>query len=93
MKTRLIGEDLFYLHTLTWFRSYLVKSIRDLKQNVVCVLDQIFPEYQTIFCKASKESFFPVSSPIDFENVSSETLAKLLVQLSSQKLELQKSKC
>lgn len=90
VETRLADEDLFSLRTLTRFRSYLVESIRDFKRKVVCVLDQVFPEYQTIFSnifgKTSKEILLPFSSPIDFENVSSETLAELLAQLSRQKV-------
>lgn len=67
-----------------------MESISDLKRKVVCVLDQVFPEYQSIFSnifgKTSKEILLQFSSPIDFENVSSETLAELLAQLSRQKI-------
>lgn len=90
VETRLADEDLFSLRTLTRFRTYLVESIRDLKRKVVCALDQVFPEYQSIFSnifgKTSKELLLQFSSPIDFENVSSETLAELLAQLSRQKV-------
>ena len=90
METRLADEDLFSLRTLTCFRTYLVKSIRDLKRKVVCVLDQVFPEYQSIFSdifgKISKEILLQFSLPIDFESVSSETLTQLLAQLSRQKV-------
>ena len=52
----------------------------------VCVLDQVFPEYQSIFSdifgKTSKEILLQFSSPIDFETVSSQTLAELLAKLS-----------
>lgn len=86
VETRLADEDLFSLRTLTRFRAYLVESISDLKRKVVCVLDQVFPEYQSIFSdifgKISKEILLQFSSPIDFESVSSETLA----QLSRQKV-------
>ena len=89
VETRLADEDLFSLRTLTRFRTYLVESISDLKRKVVCVLDQVFPEYQSIFSdifgKTSKEILLQFSSPIDFEPVSSETLAELLAQLSRQK--------
>lgn len=54
------------------------------------MLDQVFPEYQSIFSnifgKTSKEILLRFSSPIDFESVSSETLAELLAQLSRQKV-------
>lgn len=90
VQTRLADEDLFSLRTLTRFRTYLVESISDLKRKVVCVLDQIFPEYQSIFSdifgKTSKEILLQFSSPIDFENISSESLAELLAQLSRQKV-------
>ena len=86
VETKLADEDLFSLRTLTRFRTYLVESISDLKRKVVCVLDQVFPEYQSIFSdifgKTSKEILLQFSSPIDFEPVFSETLA----QLSRQKI-------
>lgn len=90
VQTRLADEDLFSLRTLTRFRTYLVESISDLKRKVVCVLDQIFPEYQSIFSdifgKTSKEILLQFPSPIDFETISSESLAELLAQLSRQKI-------
>ncbi len=90
VETRLANEDLFSLRTLTRFRTYLVESISDLKRKVVCILDQVFPEYQSIFSnifgRTSKEILLQFPSPIDFENISSETLAKLLAQLSRQKV-------
>ena len=30
-------------------QNYLIQSAGDLKRKVFCVLDQVFPEYQTIF--------------------------------------------
>lgn len=86
VETRLADEDLFSLRSLTRFRTCLVESISDLKRKVVCVLDQVFPEYQSIFSdifgKTSKEILLQFSSPIDFESVSSQTLARLLAKLS-----------
>jgi len=86
VETRLADEDLFSLRSLTRFRTYLVESISDLKRKVVCVLDQVFPECQSIFSdifgKTSKEILLQFSSPIDFESVSSQTLAGLLAKLS-----------
>ncbi|MEY8428874.1 IS110 family transposase [Lachnospiraceae bacterium 46-15] len=96
VENRLADEDLFSLRTLTRFRTYLVESISDLKRKVVCVLDQVFPEYQSIFSnifgKTSKEILLLFSSPIDFEAVSSETLAEPLAQLSRQKVGAAKAK-
>lgn len=90
VETRLADEDLFSLRSLTRFRTYLVESISDLKRKVVCVLDQVFPEYQSIFSdifgKTSKESLLQFSSPIEFELVSSQTLAGLLAKLSRKQI-------
>ncbi len=90
VETRLADEDLFSLRSLTRFRTYLVESISDLKRKVVCVLDQVFPEYQSIFSdifgKTSKEILLQFSSPIDFESVSSQTLAELLAKLSRKQI-------
>ena len=98
METRLADEDLFSLRTLTRFRTYLVESISDLKRKVVCVLDQVFPEYQSIFSdifgKTSKEillQFFQFSSPIEFELVLSQTLAGLLAKLSRKQVDSAKA--
>lgn len=95
VETRLSDEDIFSLRTLTRFRSYLVESIGDLKRKVVCVLDQVFPEYQSIFSdifgKTSKEILLQFSSPIDFESVSVDTLAELLARLSRQKVGVSKA--
>ena len=95
VETRLADEDLFSLRTLTRFRTYLVESISDLKRKVVCVLDQVFPEYQSIFSdifgKTSKESLLQFSSPIEFELVSSQTLAGLLAKLSRKQVDSAKA--
>ena len=65
-------------------------SIADLKRKVICVLDQVFPEYQTIFSnvfgKTSKEILLQFSTPADLEEVSADTLAELLAALSRKKL-------
>lgn len=59
IEAHLPEEAVLSLKNLTRFRSYLVDSIGDLKRKVICVLDQVFPEYQGIFSdvfgKTSKE--------------------------------------
>lgn len=95
VETHLSDEDIFSLRTLTRFRSYLVESISDLKRKIVCVLDQVFPEYQSIFSnifgKTSKELLLQFSSPSDFESVSADTLAQLLAELSRKKISTSKA--
>jgi transposase len=89
VETSLSDEDIFSLRNLTRFRSYLVQSISDLKRKVISLLDQVFPEYQSIFSdvfgKTSKELLLQFSSPIDFENISTDSLAELINKLSRKK--------
>jgi len=90
IEARLPDETVLSLKHLTRFRSYLVDSVGDLKRKVICVLDQVFPEYQRIFSgvfgATSKELLLQFSSPSELENVSADTLAELLAKLSRQKL-------
>lgn len=90
MEARLPDEAILSLKNLTRFRSYLVDSIGDLKRKVICVLDQVFPEYQHIFSDVfgmtSKEILLQFSSPSELETVSADTLAELLAKLSRQKI-------
>ncbi len=57
-------------------------SIGDLKRKTIGVLDQLFPEYETVFSdifgKTSKEILTLFNSPADFENISAESLNLLL---------------
>jgi len=90
IEARLPEEAVLSLKNLTRFRSYLVDSTGDLKRKVICVLDQVFPEYQSVFSnvfgKTSKEVLLQFSNPADLEDVSADTLAELLASLSRKKL-------
>ena len=54
-------------------RNYLIQSAGDLKRKVICVLDQVFPEYKTIFSNTfgttSKQLLLDFSSPSDIEQI------------------------
>lgn len=95
IEARLPEEAILSLRNLTRFRSYLVDSIGDLKRKVICVLDQVFPEYQSVFSdvfgKTSKEILLEFSSPSELETLAAETLAELLSRLSRKKLGLEKA--
>lgn len=90
IEARLPEEAVLSLKNLTRFRSYLVDSISDLKRKVICVLDQVFPEYHNVFSdvfgKTSKEILLQFSSPAQLEDISADTLAELLAKLSRRKL-------
>lgn len=82
VETSLSDEDTMSLRNLSRFRSYLVSSIGDLKRKVICVLDQVFPEYQSVFSdifgKTSKELLAHFQTADDFENITAEQLSKVL---------------
>lgn len=86
--TSLADETMFSLRQLTRYRSYLVRTAGDFKRKIIAVLDQVFPEYETVFSKvgifgkASKAVLSEFSSPDEFNQVSAETLAETLKQAS-----------
>lgn len=85
-ETSLSDEDTMSLRNLSRFRNYLVSSIGDLKRKVICVLDQVFPEYQSafsdIFGKTSIELLSNFQTADDFENITSEQLESVLENIS-----------
>lgn len=96
IEARLPDEAVLSLKNLTRFRTYLVDSISDLKRKVICVLDQIFPEYQSVFSDvfgvASKEVLSQFGSPAELESLSADTLAELLAKFSRKQLGTEKAK-
>ena len=88
-ETSLSDEDTMSLRNLSRFRNYLVSSIGDLKRNVICILDQTFPEYSTVFSnifgETSKELLLRFQTADDFENISSNQLDELLEKVSLKK--------
>lgn len=90
VEARLPEEAVLSLKHLTRFRTYLVDSVSDLKRKVICVLDQVFPEYQHIFSDVfgatSKEFLLQFTSPAELEYLSVDTLAELLAKLSRKKI-------
>ncbi|BDP45465.1 IS110 family transposase [Enterococcus faecium] len=97
VETVLSDENVFSLKQLSRYRTYLVGTASDFKRKIIAVLDQVFPEYATIFTKqgvfgkASKELLLAFSAPIDLENISSETLAQYLAELSRNRIKAEKA--
>lgn len=86
LETSLINEDALSLRNLSRFRNYLVSSIGDLKRKTICILDQIFPEYQAIFSnvfgKTSKEILLQLSAPSEFETVTASQLESVMKEIT-----------
>ena len=81
-KTELASEEILELRNLSRFRFSLVSSIGDLKRQTICVLDKIFPEYESVFSdvfgKTSREILTLFNSPADFEDIPPDKLKLLL---------------
>jgi transposase len=86
VETSLADENTMSLRNLSRFRNYLVSSIGDLKRKAVCVLDQVFPEYQSVFSnifgKTSKELLLHFQTAYDFSNITAEQLENALENIS-----------
>ncbi len=86
LETSLADEDTMSLRNLARFRNYLISSISDLKRKTICVLDQIFPEYSSVFSdifgKTSKQLLLHLNTPSDFEDITSSQLQQLLSQVT-----------
>lgn len=82
--TSLANEDMFSLRQLTRYRSYLVGTAGDFKRKIIAVLDQVFPEYDTVFSKvgvfgkASKAALLEYSTPDAFNEITADSLAETL---------------
>lgn len=89
LETSLADEDTMSLRNLSRFRNYLVSSIGDLKRKTICVLDQIFPEYASVFSdvfgQTSKELLLHMNTPSDFEEITSSQLEDLLSRVTLKK--------
>lgn len=95
VETSLSDENLFSLRNLTRFRTYLIDSISDLKRKVICVLDQVFPEYESVFSDVfgatSKELLLNYTTPGELESLSVDSLAKILAEVSRKKIPYEKA--
>jgi len=89
VETSLSDENTLSLRNLSRFRNYLVGSIGDLKRKTICVLDQVFPEYQSVFSdifgQTSKELLRNFQSPSDFENITASQIKKALTKITLKK--------
>lgn len=89
VETSLANEDVMALRNLSRFRSYLINSVSDLKRKSIAILDQIFPEYASVFSnvfgKTSKEILKSLSLPSDYENLSSKKIAEVLAGITMKK--------
>jgi transposase len=84
--TSLAEENLIALKQLSRYRLGLVDNCSDWKRRLICLLDQVFPEYNKLFSDtfgvASKEVLLKYPTPEDMLNVSTKKLTTLLNKAS-----------
>ena len=89
LETSLSDENTLSLRNLSRFRAYLIESISDLKRKSIAVLDQVFPEYESVFTdifgQTSKELLKSLNLPSDYENISAEKLDQVLSGITLKK--------
>lgn len=94
LEASLSDEDTLSLRNLSRFRNYLVNSSSDLKRKAVAVLDQVFPEYESVFSdifgKTSKELLLHFSCAADFDDITSDQLGEALENIKFKQLAIKK---
>ncbi|MGI6333851.1 MAG: IS110 family transposase [Saccharofermentanales bacterium] len=85
-ETHLADEDILVLRNLARFRESLKDSCADYKRQVITVLDQVFPEYDTLFSsvfgESSKAFLKTYGTPDQIVEVNTKSLATLLRKAS-----------
>lgn len=96
-ESALSDEPLLELKQLARYRSYLKGTASDFKRKIIAVIDQIFPEYETVFSKqgifgkASKQVLYELSSLEAINALPTEKLAQFLSEKSRGRLRLEKA--
>ena len=89
-------EDTFALRNLSRFRFALVDEASDWKRKLVAILDQVFPEYSSLFSNiygvASKELLSKYPLPEDMISIPADELANLLSKCSKGRFGIDKAK-
>lgn len=82
----LSDENVMALRQLSRYRLFLVDDCSDWKRKVVCLLDQVFPEYSKLFSDTfgvtSKELLLKYPTPEDMLSVSTTKLSNFISKCS-----------
>lgn len=85
-ETTLADENIVAMRQLTRFRMALVDSCGDCKRRIIALLDQVFPEYESLFSDTfgvtSKELLLQCPTPEDMLAISTRKLTTLLNRAS-----------
>jgi transposase len=94
VETTLSDENILSLRNLSRFRTFLVQSVSDLKLKTISILDQVFPEYQSVFSdifgQTSREILKNFQTPQDWEDMETLKIQSVLEQIRFKKFGLEK---
>lgn len=89
------NEDTFALRNLSRYRFALVDEASDWKRKLIAILDQVFPEYSTLFSNiygvTSRELLSNYPLPEDMISISAQELANLLSSCSKGRFNIKKA--
>lgn len=93
--THLVDSDLLALRELCRQRFYLVDMTSDLKRKVIALLDQLFPEYETLFSDifgvTSVKLLMEYTTPDEIAALDTEKLCEFLRQTSRGRMAMNKA--
>lgn len=85
-ETKMTSEQMVSLRNLSRFRVMMSQQITDTKRRIVTIMDQIFPEFETLFSdsfgKTAKVLLEDYPTPESFETVTTRKLTNLIAKLS-----------
>lgn len=88
-------SELYELRELCRARSFIVDMTADLKRKVIALLDQVFPEYETVFSDifglTSSELLLKCSTPEEILALDTEQLAKIIEMASHKRFSTPKA--
>lgn len=89
------NEEVLALRQLCRFRSYEVDTCSDLKRKVIALLDQVFPEYDSmlsdIFGLTSREVLSKFTTPEELSQINTRKLSNLINKASKGRFGVEKA--
>ena len=94
-ETKMADEQMVSLRNLTRFRVTMSQKITDTKRRTVTIMDQIFPEFETLFSnsfgKTAKALLEDYPTPDSFESITTRKLTNFLTKLSKGRFKKEKA--
>src|SRR6266581_5741693 len=93
--TKMAGEQMVSLRNLSRFRVTMSQQITDTKRRIVTIMDQVFPEFETLFSnsfgKTAKVLLEEYPTPESFESITTRKLTNVITKLSKGRFKKEKA--